>query len=35
MVPDWMDATAAKQGWDAIAKELDAIEPGCVSQALN
>ncbi|QYS97698.1 Short-chain dehydrogenase/reductase family protein [Trichoderma simmonsii] len=35
MIPDWMDATANKQGWDSIAKELEKIEPGCVSRALE
>ncbi|KKP05648.1 short-chain dehydrogenase [Trichoderma harzianum] len=35
MIPDWMDATANKQGWDSIAKELEKIQPGCVSKALE
>lgn len=34
-VADWMDATANKQAWDSVAKELEKVEPGCVAKALN
>jgi hypothetical protein len=30
-----MDADANKQGWDSIVRELEKIEPGCVSKALD
>ncbi|KAL6890805.1 hypothetical protein GGI43DRAFT_425299 [Trichoderma evansii] len=34
-LPDWMDAKANKQAWDSIVKELEKIEPGSVSKALE
>lgn len=30
-----MDAKANKQAWDSIARELEKIEPGSVSKALE
>jgi hypothetical protein len=35
-VPDWVknDLEMQKQTWDTIAKELEAVEPGCVAKML-
>lgn len=30
-----MDATANKQAWDSLAKELEKIQPGAVAKALE
>ncbi|UKZ74941.1 putative secondary metabolism biosynthetic enzyme [Trichoderma virens FT-333] len=35
LIPGWMDATANQKGWYSIVKELENIEPGCVSKALE
>jgi len=35
-VPDWVknDTESQKNTWEIIAKELEAIHPGCVSRLL-
>ncbi|KAL7933151.1 hypothetical protein V8C35DRAFT_280985 [Trichoderma chlorosporum] len=35
LIPSWMDATANQKGWESIVRELEKIEPGCVSKALD
>ncbi|RFU75817.1 short-chain dehydrogenase [Trichoderma arundinaceum] len=35
LIPSWIDDTAGAQAWNSIVKELEKIEPGCVSKALK
>ena len=36
-VPDWVkdDTEMQKHTWEVVSKELEAVEPGCVSKMLQ